>query len=119
MHMKGHTVALFLCLYLFRGYVLKEIVIKEYAKDVLTEVMSFYKAAQQPCSRVQAMLKTWNLKWGERFKRMPMLVALSVTIAHHRHHEPNGFFNISSEESLQESSTMVAADVVQQWLTEL
>ena len=41
-----------------------------------------YKKQEKGCSKMGAVLRSWNVNWNERFRKTPMVVIISVMMAH-------------------------------------
>ena len=41
-----------------------------------------YKKQEEGCSKMKAVLNSWNVNWGERYRRTPMVAITAVLLSH-------------------------------------
>lgn len=70
----------------------------------LPDAMLWYRAQKKGAEKMKDILKTWGLCWTGLLRRLPLLVAYAILVAHAKQERPAAFFNQHTEELYSEES---------------
>lgn len=64
----------------------------EAAGDEVESTIAFWNQHDQPGTKFDYALKSFGVRWAEgRYRRVPMIIAMALTVAYHRHFKPEAF----------------------------